>query len=169
MNQTLLAVFVGITALAIVIQMGVLIALYASSRKTGASLRSLSRQVEENVLPLFRDLRALLSETGPKLREAVDNLNVASATVRQETERLGSAADEIATHVRSQATRVNEMFTRTLDRVEHTRESVQQVISSPARQVSGILSGVAAAIAELRGSRKWQRQKSAMPRDEMFI
>jgi methyl-accepting chemotaxis protein len=169
MNQTLLAVFVGITALAIIIQMAMLIALYVSSKKAHESLRSVARQLEENVLPLFGDLRTLLGETGPKFREAVENLQVISATVRQETERLGQAADEITTRVRLQATRIDEMFSRTLDRVEHTGESVQQAMRSPARQISGVLSGVAAAIAELRGSRKWQRQKTAVPRDEMFI
>jgi len=37
------------------------------------------------------------------------------------------------------------------------------------RQVSGVLTGVAAGLAEFLGSRKVQRQKNAMPRDEMFI
>ncbi len=169
MNETLLAVFVAITAVAIILQMGVLIALYASSRKARESLQSVSRQMEENVLPLFRDLRMLLSETGPKLRDTVDNLSVTSATVRQQTEKLGAAADEITNRVRLQATRLDEIFSRTLDRVEHTGETVQHAIRSPARQISGVLTGVAAALAELRGSRKWQRQKNAMPRDEMFI
>jgi len=61
------------------------------------------------------------------------------------------------------------LLTRTLTRVEATTENVQHLISSPMRQVSGVLSGVAAGLAEFLGSRKVQRQKNAMPRDEMFI
>lgn len=169
MNENLLAVFVGITALAIVIQMGVLIALYVSSKKTRESLQLVSREMQENVLPLFRDLRILLSETGPKLRETVENLSITSATLRQETDRLGGTVNEVATRVRQQAIRVDEMFTRTLDRVEHTGETVQHAIRSPAKQISGVLTGVAAAIAELRGNRRLQRRKRAIPHDEMFI
>ena len=169
MNEILLTVFVGITALAIVIQMCVLIALYVSSKKTRESMQSVSREMEENVLPLIRELREFLSDTGPKLRETVDNLTVTSAAVRQQAERFGETANDVATRVRSQAARIDEMFTRTLDRVEHTGETVQNAISSPARKLSGVLTGVAAAIAELRGNRKWQRQKTAVPRDEMFI
>jgi methyl-accepting chemotaxis protein len=169
MNETLLIVFVGLTALAILIQMGVLIALYVSSKKTRESMQLVMREVEQNVLPLFRDLRALVSESGPKLREAIDNLTVTSATVRQESDRLGQAANDVAGRVGRQAERIDQMLTRTLDRVEHTRETVQHAIRSPIQQLSGVLSGVAAGLAELRGNRKIQRQKSAVPRDEMFI
>jgi len=169
MNQTLLTVFVGITALAIVIQMAVLIALYVSSKKTRESLRAMSGEMEQTVLPLFRDLRALIGETGPKLREAIDNLAAASATVRQESERIGLAASDVAGRVRQQTARMDEMLTRTLDRVEHTRETVQHAIRTPAQHISGVLTGLAAALTELRGNRRINRQKSAVPRDEMFI
>jgi len=169
MNETLLTVFVGITALAIIIQMGVLIALYVSSNRTRESLQVVMREMEQTMLPLFRDLRTLIGESGPKLRETIENLSAASATARQETERLGLAANEVATRVRQQTARVDEMFTRTLNRVEHTRETVQQAVRSPARQITGVLTGIAAALAELRGSRRIERQKNAVPRDEMFI
>ena len=169
MNETLLTVFVGLTALAILIQMAVLIALYVSSKKTRESVQLVTRELEQTVLPLFRDLRTLVSESGPKLREAIDNLTATSATVRQESDRLGQAANDVADRVRRQAERVDQMLTRTLDRVEHTRETVQHAIRSPVQRFSGVLTAVAAGLAELRGNRKIQRQKSAVPRDEMFI
>jgi len=169
MNENLLTVFVGVTALAIVVQMGVLIALFVSSRKTGERLQRLSKEMEENLLPMIRDAKILLAESTPQVREILQNLAVLSATARQDVERISSTANEINDRVLQQVARADELLTRTLTRVEATTENVQHLISSPMRQVSGVLSGVAAGLAEFLGSRKVQRQKNAMPRDEMFI
>jgi len=157
MTENLLMVFVGLTALAIVIQMGMLIALFVFSKKTSKRLQSL--------LPMIRDTKVLLAEATPKVRQILENLMVLSATARQDAERISSTANEITDRVREQVVRADELVTRTLNRAEETTETVQQVI----RQISGVMTGVAAGLAEFLGSRKLQRQKNAMPRDEMFI
>ena len=169
MTENLLTVFVGLAALAIIIQMGVLIALLISSRKASERLQRVSKEMEENLLPMIRDTKILLAESTPKVRELLDNLTVLSATVRQDAEHISSTANEITDRVRQQAARADELVTRTLNRVEETTANVQHAISSPMRQVSGVLTGVAAGLAEFLGSRKLQQRKNAMPRDEMFI
>lgn len=169
MTENLLTVFVGLAALAIIIQTGVLIALLISSRKASERLQRVSKEMEENLLPMIRDTKILLAESAPKVRELLENLTVLSATVRQDAERISSTANEITDRVRQQAARADELVTRTLNRVEETTATVQHAISSPMRQVSGVLTGVAAGLAEFLGSRKLQQRKNAMPRDEMFI
>jgi methyl-accepting chemotaxis protein len=169
MNETLLAVFVGLTALAILIQMGVLLAILVSSKKTGAQLQRLSKEVEEDLLPMIRDAKVLLTEATPKVREILDNLAALSATARQDAERISSTANQINDKVRQQMARADELVGRTLTRVEEATENVQQAITSPMRQISAVMTGVAAGLAEFLGGRKVQRQRNAMPRDEMFI
>jgi methyl-accepting chemotaxis protein len=157
MTEILLTVFMGLTALAIVIQMGILIALFVISKKASERLQSL--------LPMIRDTKILLAEATPKVREVLDNLAVLSATARRDAERFSSTANAITDRVREQVVRADELVTRTLNRAEETTETVPQII----RQISGVMTGVAAGLAEFLGSRKLQRQKNAMPRDEMFI
>jgi hypothetical protein len=168
MTETL-TVFVGLTALAIVIQMALLIALFVSSRKASERLQSLSKEMEENLLPMIRDAKILLADATPKVREILENLTVLSATARQDAERISSTANEITDRVREKMVRADELVTRTLNRVEETTENVQHAIRSPVRQISGVMTGVAAGLAEFLGSRKLQRQKNTTPRDEMFI
>lgn len=169
MNDSLLTVFVGLTALAIVIQMGVLIALYVSSRKATERLQTIAKQLEENMLPLIRDSRSLLAEATPKARLIIDNLTATSTTVRQDAEKFSSTANELTDRVRQQVLRADQLLTRTLNRVEDTTQTVHHVVTSPMRQVSGVMTGVAAGIAEFLGSRKARRQKNTAPGDEMFI
>jgi methyl-accepting chemotaxis protein len=169
MNENLLTAFVGLAALAIVIQMVVLIALFVSSRKASEQLQRISKELDENLLPMIRDARILLAEATPKVREILDNISVLSATARQDVERISATANEINDRVREKIMRADELVTRAFTRVEETTENVQHMMSSPMRQVSGVMAGVAAGLAEFLGSRKVQRQRNAMPRDEMFI
>ena len=80
MTENLLTVFVGLAALAIIIQMGVLVALLISSRKASERLQRVSKEMEENLLPMIRDTKILLAEATPKVREVLDNLAARSAT-----------------------------------------------------------------------------------------
>jgi hypothetical protein len=80
----------GLTALAIVIQMGVLIALFVSFQKASERLQSL--------LPMIRDTKILLAEATPKVREVLYNLAARSATARQDAERISLTANEITDH-----------------------------------------------------------------------
>lgn len=169
MNETLLTVFVALAALAIVIQTVVLTAFFVSSRKAGERLQRISKELDEDLLPMIRDAKILLAESAPKVREMVDNFAALSATARQDVERISVTANEITDRVREKMARADELVARTFTRVEATTENVHNIISSPVRQISGVLTGVAAGLAEFLGSRKVQRQKNAMPRDEMFI
>ena len=169
MNQNLLTAFVGLTALAVLIQMGVLIALFVSFQKASEQLQRVSKKMEEELLPTIRDAKALLADATPKVKEILENITVLSATARDDVERISSTAKDINDRVQQQLIRVDELVTRTLSRVAETTENVQQVITSPMRQISGVLAGLAAGLAEFLGSRKLQRRKNAMPRDEMFI
>ena len=143
MTDNLLTVFMGLTALAVVIQTGILIALFVFSKKISERSQSL--------LPMIRDTTILLAEATPKARKILDNLVVRSATARQDAERISATANEINDRVRRQIVRADELVTRTLNRVEKTPETVQQAVTLPIRQISGVMTGVAAGLAGFLG------------------
>lgn len=169
MNSTLLTVFVGLSTLAIVIQMGILIALYVSAKETGARLQSLSKKMEEDLVPLIQEARAVLADSGPKIRETVDNLTAISVVLHQQTERINLALNDVVDRARLQVKRADEMVGRAFDRVEETTETIQRVVASPMGKINAVMTGVMAGLGEFLGNRKVQRQKKAVPRDEMFI
>ena len=66
--ESLVPIFIIVAAVAIVVQMAVLIAIHASVRKSTARMESLAAQVEEHGLPALKSARALLEDGGPKIR-----------------------------------------------------------------------------------------------------
>jgi hypothetical protein len=82
-------------------------------------------------------------------------------------ERVDSTISDIIDRARLQVIRVDEMVTRTLDRVEETTEVVQHTVISPVRQLSGLFAGLNAGIGALFG-----RRRPAQPEhqdEELFI
>ncbi len=169
MNETLLTIFVAATAIAVVLQMGILFALYMTTRKTAERMEALAKRVEEQALPTIEMARTLLTENTPKINSMISDLQATTATVRGQAERIGTMLDDIVDRTRLQTIRADEMVTRTLDRLEETAETVQNVVVSPMRRMTGLLSGILAGIGEFAGARKVRRQSRAVPNDEMFI
>ncbi len=169
MNETLLMVFIAVTALAVLMQAVLMAALYGSAKKAVAQLDAMSHVVNDKVLPTLTEAQEMLAETRPKLREILENTTATSVMVREQTERLNVTLSDALDRTRLQVIRADEIVSRTMDRVEETTEAVHNVVLSPVRQVSAMMTGLMAGIGEYIGGRKVRRQEQAVPRDEMFI
>jgi hypothetical protein len=169
MNETLLTVFIAVTAAAVVLQMVILAALYFSVKETSERVEKVAKQVEEKAIPAITNAQEMLLEARPKITDVLDNMQVTAKLVRTQTERMNDTLDDIVDRTRLQVIRADEIVTRTMDRVEETTEAVHHVVLSPVRQLSAMMTGLMAGIGEYVGGRKVRRQERAVPQDEMFI
>ncbi len=169
MNETLLGVFIAVTAIAVVLQMVILAALYFSTKKTAQRVEAVVKQVEEKAIPALTQAQEMLTEARPKLAVILDNMSATSTTVREQAERINVTLNDIVDRTRLQVIRADEIVSRSMDRVEETAEAVHHVVLSPVRQMSAMMTGLFAGIGEYIGGRKVRRHQDAVPQDEMFI
>ncbi len=171
--DNLLIVFIAITAAAVLLQAGLLAAVYLSMRKTGARVESLADEVKTKVLPAIDTAQATLSEVRPNVATIVANVRESSAALREEIQRVDATVNDLVDRARLQIIRADEMLTRTFDRVEQTSDVVQKTVMSPVRQFSGVIQGVTAGVEYFFGhGRKNGRStetRRPVPQDEMFI
>ncbi len=171
--DNLLIVFIAITAAAVLLQAGLLVAVYLSMRKTGARVESLADEVKTKVLPAIDTAQATLSEVRPNVATIVANVRESSAALREEIQRVDATVNDLVDRARLQIIRADEMLTRTFDRVEQTSDVVQKTVMSPVRQFSGVIQGVTAGVEYFFGhGRKNGRNtetRRPVPQDEMFI
>jgi methyl-accepting chemotaxis protein len=167
-------VFIVVAAVAIVVQAGILIALYAAFKKTSTRVETLATRVEAvtadvqtRVLPTIETAQALLETSRPKIEAIVDNLTVASATVRGQVERIDATVTEIVDRTRLHVARADELVTNTMDRVEIATEMVQNSVVSPVRVASGFLAGVKVGMSALFGRKR--QPSNGSQHEEMFI
>lgn len=171
--ENLTPIFIAITGAAVVLQAGLLAAMYLAMRKTSARMESLADEVKTKALPTIDSAQTLLAEIRPKLQLITDNVMETTSAIRGQVQRVDAAVNDVVDRARLQVIRADDMLSRTLDRVEETSEMVQKTVVSPVRQVNGIIRGVAAGVEFLVGrGRKNGGSRDArrpVPQDEMFI
>jgi methyl-accepting chemotaxis protein len=169
-----ITVFVALTGAAVVLQAGILAALYVTMRKSSARMEALAVELKTKALPALETAQEILTELRPKLTVIADNLTETTHSVRSQVERMDATVNDVVDRARLQIIRGDELLTRTLDRVEETSDMVHSTVVSPVRQFAGLIQGVTAGIEFLLGNRGRKNGSSRearrpVPQDEMFI
>jgi hypothetical protein len=170
MDDNLLRFFIAATTLAVVVQAGILVALYFSFRKSTAKMEALATQVTTKVLPTVDTLQDILVELRPKLDVMSVNFSESSTLVRNQLARIDATLTDALDRTRLQVIRADELLNRTMDRVEETSEVVHKTVISPLRQVNGLMSAISTGFEVFLGQKRRQPKNGAgVPQDEMFI
>ena len=169
MDNITISLVAAITA-AVVLQALILVALYLAVRKTSARMEALAEEVKTKTIPTLESAHSMLTELRPKVETIASNLAETTTTVRAQVQRLDATVNDVIDRTRLQVIRADELFGRTLDKVEETTEMMHHTVVSPIRQMSGVLHGVTAGLGFLL-NRKRSRVRDAVgvPQDEMFI
>jgi uncharacterized protein HemX len=170
MNDNLLGFFIAATAIAVVIQAGILVALYISVRKSTGKMEALASEFKSKTLPTIETAQNMLVELRPKIEAMATNVSESSAVVRTQIHRLDATLTDVLDRTRLQVIRADELLNRTMDRVEETSEVVHKTVLSPLRQVNGFMSAVSTGVEVFFGQRRRQPKNGmGVPQDEMFI
>lgn len=170
--ENLTPLFIALTGIAVLLQAGVLIAIFVVLRKTSANMEALANEVKTKVLPTVAQAEALLTEIRPRVEAIAEQVKDTTTLVHHQVERVDATVHDVVDRARLQIIRTDELFTRTLDRVERTSDIVQKTVVSPVRQISGLMQGVTVGLEFLFGrGRKngGSRERGPVPQDEMFI
>jgi hypothetical protein len=163
-----LPIFIACTAAAVVIQAGILVAMYLAVRQSAARMEALATEVRTKILPAAEIAHSMLLEFRPHLQTLVTNVSESSILVRAQIERLDATVNDAIDRTRLQVIRADELLNRTLDRVESTTDMVHKTVVSPVRQLSGLVQGITSGLEFLIGGRR-KRNGVPVPQDEMFI
>jgi ABC-type transporter Mla subunit MlaD len=165
--QTLLIIFITITALAVVIQTTILAMLYVQSKKAAARMEAMTGEIHKRAIPVLDAAGAILTDSREKLHTITENLAATSCSLRSQVERMDHTISDVIDRTRLQVIRADDMISRAMDRVEETTELVQHSVISPVRQIAGIVSGLTVG---LQAFFKRGHKQEGMPQDEeLFI
>src|ERR1019366_3976543 len=115
-----LSIFIAGTAAAVVLQAGILLAMYLAVRKTSARVGALAEEVRTKVLPTVETAQSMLVELRPKIETAVANVSETTSMIRAQLQRIDATVSDVIDRSRLQVIRADDLVTRTLDKVEET-------------------------------------------------
>lgn len=169
--NTVLAIFVAVTAVAFCLQLVLLFFLYKAIDRSSARMESIANRMEERATPVLAAAQAILEEAQPKIGEITSNLAEASATLRAHVAGVAEATGEIVERARMQAARLDELIHSTVTKVAQTTDFLQNKVLLPVRRAQAILSAVTAGVAFLKRARARNQaaQLAQVDDEEMFI
>jgi len=169
-DDNLIRLFIFVTMFAVVIQAGILVALYLAVRKSAAKMEALATEVTSKTLPTVETVQNMLVELRPKIDVMTVNFAESSSLVRNQLGRIDATLTDALDRTRLQVIRADELLNRTMDKVEETSEVVHKTVISPLRQVNGLMSAISTGVEVFLGQkRRHPKNGAGVPQDEMFI
>ena len=168
-ETTLLVIFVGLTAVALLTQAIVTLVAFLMVRKTVKSLQEDVQELRTTAVPVLVKSRETLERVGPKLESvASDVAEIASMLKRQSVE-FQAVAGDILERVHRQTNRVDAMFTNMADGVERASNVVAESVIKPARRVTALVAGAKAFLNVLTTGRRAERPADVVADQDMFV
>jgi hypothetical protein len=169
-DDNLLRIFIAVTTFAIVIQAGIMVALYFAVRKSTEKIEALATEVTAKTLPTVETVQNLLVELRPKIETMSVNVSESTTLVRNQLGRIDATLTDVLDRTRLQVIRADELLNRTMDKVEETSEIVHKTVVSPLRQVNGLMAALSTGVEVFLGQkRRHPKNGTGVPQDEMFI
>jgi hypothetical protein len=169
--EILLAVFAGLTALALLLQGISLIALARRLHdiKTGLDARGekLTKQVDI-IAAQVEGLVVVLKSTAQKAHEIEENVAAITAVVHGRVVDLDAFLNEATDAARMQMARLQDIIETTSERIDETIDTLQNAIIVPITEISAVIRGIRSGFDVLFGRRRLTSQRSHHD-EEMFI
>lgn len=170
-TETLLLIFVGVTALAFTVQC---LSIWSTSRTVKAIAERLERRshevegklrtVQDRLLELTEDLKpvkASAQDLGAGLEEIATRL-------KERSQDADNFVQEMMTFGKQQTSKIDFLVTDTVHKFEQTTEVIQRDVLRPAIEISSLVKGVRAGLNVLF-SREPESRAERVQEEELFI
>lgn len=163
--------WVAVTALAVVLQAGVMVALFFSIKKTSEKVTGIAEDLQRKMDPILSRLNYMLDETQPRLAEIVANAAEITEVAKRQTHKFDRVFSEAVDRLRDQVVRADQILTGVLEGLEEAGTEFRRTVWEPMQKATAIIRGIQTGIEFLRASR--QRPPVDRPRasgeEELFI
>ena len=147
--ETQMTIFVALTAIAVTLQAGILVAIFLSVARVEKDTRKLRKTLDERVGPILDDVEQI------------------AAGLRSQVDKIDRITDVMDGRLRVQISRLDSLITDALDKVEDAGGAMRENVAGPMREAAAVLQGVRAALANL--SLRRSRRRDSGSEEELFI
>ena len=160
----IMAVFTGVSAVALVITMIAAIAMAWSAKKAHERTSAFLDQAE----PLLKTANVTVEKVSAQATDILGDVKAVTASSKQKIEKVDSLVDDLEQNARVQMKRLDEALQLNLDRVNDTTAQLQSTVLVPVRQIRGVAAAVGAVLGALAGKPRPTVDRVTID-EEMFI
>lgn len=166
---TLLAIFTGLLALAIVAQAVVIVLAYLRVARLDEETKALRQQIQEQSRPILSNVEDVTANVRDRSRVILEDASAISYDARRQMEKVDRLTDELADRIRLQIIRTDELLSQALQNLEEASSTVKQNVVGPVREAAAVVQGIKAAIEFFGGRRNRKHRRGTGVDEELFI
>jgi|SRR5579859_7780318 len=168
-HESLLTVFVIVTALAVVMQAAILFAMFRVMKEILAKTTQIESGVKDHLNPVLDSVHALTTAVREPVNAILANLTEVSGLLRQRAASADAVAAEVLERVRIEAIRMDELLTGVLGRMERAAEAAERGVLIPVREISAVIAGLRQGFAYFFGRQRPPAEQRARSEEQLFI
>jgi hypothetical protein len=169
--QFWVAFFGIVAAIALVVQVVILTALFFQLRRTTENLNRLVGDLHSRVGPILTRVQILLDDTQPKISSMVNDASHIVYLARGQAQKIDRVFTDAADRLRGQLVHADRILTGTLEAVEDAGSKFKHSFWRPVQKASALVQGIKVGLDLLRSRRG--RRSGDEPREqqeeELFI
>lgn len=166
-------VFSIVAAIALVVQVAILIPLFLQMRETNRKVNGLVGDLQTRVGPILTRVQILLDDTQPRISEMVADAAHIVYLTRGQAQKMDRILTDAADRVRGQLNHADRILTGALEAVEDAGVQFRGSIWGPMRKASALVQGIKVGLELLRSRRGSRRPDEPPPHEqheeELFI
>src|ERR1700694_1371420 len=148
--QTTMIVFIIVASVALIVQVGILIALFLQMKRTTESINRVVTDLHTRMGPILTRTQILLDETQPKIANLVDDASHIVYLARGQAQKVDRIFTEATDRLRGQLVRADRILTGTLEAVEDAGSQIRKNFWGPVQKASAIIQGIKIGLDVLR-------------------
>jgi hypothetical protein len=167
--QNWLPYFVIVTALAVVLQMAILAAMYLQFRQMNERMTRIATDLQARMHPILTRLQLLLEETQPKIASIVADAAEVAHLARGQAQKVDRIFTEAVDRLRLQLIHADQILTGALESVEEAGSKLRRTLWRPMHEASAFVKGVKIGLDFFRARRREPERAGEQQDEELFI
>jgi methyl-accepting chemotaxis protein len=161
--------FIVIAAVAIVIQMAILLGMYLQMKGAIEKFTQIANDLTGRIDPILLRTNRILEDSEDKIASIMADGAEVTRLARGQAQKIDRVFTDSLERVRVQVIRVDQILAGALEVIEDTGTKVRNTLWGPVHQVSAVLKGVKVGIDVLRGVQRRAEPEGAPQDEELFI
>jgi hypothetical protein len=167
-----LAFFIAVTALAFVVQASVMVAMFVLVRRTAERAERIASDVQASITPVIMRVQLLLEDTQPRITSVVADAADISRLARSQAYKIDRVFSETLDRLRLQLAHADQILTGALEAVEDAGKTVRQSVLGPVQSATAVIRGIQTGLEFFRSRRRRHAESSHssdLPDENLFI
>jgi hypothetical protein len=165
-----LQAFIVVAAVAIVVQSAMLVAMFFRIRVAVDQISKVANELQNRMGPILLRVNRILDDSEGRIQSIMSDASEITRVARTQAQKVDRVFTDAIERLRAQIIRADQILTGTLEVIEETGSKFKSTVWRPVQQASALIKGLKVGIDVLRGGGRRSAEAESVTQDEeLFI